>query len=260
MPQTGFIAALAAEITFGAYETPCAVDHKANEWIIVSVWGANREFVTLSYTQSAVEGDTAPPNLQPKSTHLGILLSRVLNDKDDVSEYLLMRNRPPDIPVGGTFHPTDGFIRIVQAGHDISLTAHGRFAHAVGRLHGRRVVHDVPDPPPGAAQARGWHMSAVRRGWIGEYFSAADSIVLAGAAPSGKGAAFLAADTMAALVPSAHASAHNVAASASSRPRAPAVARAPREMPVLKPPPSRKARPRTEHPAHRRVKEPAEDH
>jgi hypothetical protein len=177
--QTGFIAAMAADLAFAAYDAPAVVDHRAQEWVIVSVWGSNREFLTLSRTGVAVCSDAAPPGLQPFGTHLGVLLNRVLADAEEASEYLLMRNQPPDIPVGGVFYPTDGFVRLrlrdgahTLAGSGMagtSLTGHGRFAHCAGIRHGQHVLHDVPDPAPGARDAWAWHMTAARRPWIGEF-------------------------------------------------------------------------------------------
>jgi hypothetical protein len=164
--QTGFIAAMAADLAFAAYNAPAAVDRCASEWVIVSVWGTNRDFLTLSRTGIAVRSEEAPPGLQPCATHLGVLLSRVLTGAEEASEYLLMRNQPADIPVGGVFFPTDGFVRLTlrDGTHTLavsgmagsSLTGHGRFAH-------------YADPAPGARDARAWHMAATRRPWIGEF-------------------------------------------------------------------------------------------
>jgi len=222
--QTGFIAAMAADLAFAAYDAPAAVDHRVSEWVIVSVWGSNREYLTLSRTGVTVRSDVAPPGLQPFGTHLGVLLNRVLTKvgedrpreyqppeykpreyrpredrareyraredrvgedraveggTEEASEYLLMRNQPPDIPVGGVFFPTDGFVRLTLRGgaHTLagsgvagfSLTGHGRFAHCSGVRHGQHVLHDVPDPAPGARDALAWHMTAARRPWIGEF-------------------------------------------------------------------------------------------
>lgn len=177
MKQTGFIAAMAAELTYGAYDSPVQLDRCSTEWAIVSVWGQEREYMTLSRTgvKVAANGTSpwAPPGLQPSCTHLGILLNRVTSGAEEISEYLLMRNQPSDIPVAGVFHPTDGFVRLVQTDGATTLTGHGRFAHSSGVLKGRPVVHDVPDPAPGAEAARSWHMTGERRPWIGEFIRTA---------------------------------------------------------------------------------------
>lgn len=175
MTQTGFIAAMATRLAFAAYDSPATLEPDGTEWFIVSIWGTNREFLTLSRTNVAVQGHEAPPGLQPCSTNLGILLSRFVADGEEASEYLLMRNQPPDIPVGGVFHPTDGFARLTLRDGIPRLTAHGRFAHTAGTLSGRRVIHDVPNPAPGAQQARAWHLTACRRPWIGEFIPSDDA-------------------------------------------------------------------------------------
>lgn len=167
---------MAAELSFAAYEAPTATQHARSEWVILSIWGRDREFLTLSRTGIRVVTDDAPPGLQPVSTHLGVLLSRVRNGREENSEYLLMRNQPADIPVGGIFHPTDGFVRLTLRDGAASVRAHGRFAHSQGTLNGQPVVHDVPAPIPGAVDARAWHLTGSRRPWIGE-FAPADRAV-----------------------------------------------------------------------------------
>ncbi len=176
MTQSGFIAAMAAELAFADYAVPAALESCSSEWIIVSVWGDNRDFFTLSRTGVPVQGHEAPPGLQPGCSYLGILLSRAGGDTEEVSEYLLMRNQPADIPVGGVFHPTDGYVRLTLRDGVPGLTAHGRFAHAPGTQDGalgvEPVVRDVPDPARGAPEASAWHMRAIRRPWIGEVAAA----------------------------------------------------------------------------------------
>jgi hypothetical protein len=171
--KTGFIAAMAAELTYGAYDSPARLDRRGSEWVIVSAWGHEREYLTLSRTGVWVETDEAPPGLQPAHTHLGVLLNRATDGQEEISEYLLMRNQPADTPVAGVFHPTDGFVRVAQKHGEISLTGHGRFAHSPGIMKGRPVVHDVPDPAPGAQAARAWHITGRRRPWMGEFFHTA---------------------------------------------------------------------------------------
>lgn len=172
MTQSGFIAAMAAELAFAAYSSPSTVQSRASEWIIVSNWGGNRDFLTLSRTGVPVQGHDAPPGLQPCCTYLGILLSRAGADTEEVSEYLLMRNQPADIPVGGMFHPTDGYVSLTLSDGIPSVMGHGRFAHAAASLGGAPVMNDVPHPAPGAPKACAWHLRATRRPWIGEVAAA----------------------------------------------------------------------------------------
>ena len=166
--QTSFVIALAAEFTFGDYHAPTVVGAGKSEWIIVATCGAKGEFLTLSRTEIPVlDQATAPPGLHPRTTYLGILLSRVTECSIEESEYLLMRNRPADIPVGGVFHPSDGYVRLSRSSGDCQMTAHGRFAHSYGIYQGQPVVRDVPDPAPGSSVATAWHLNAVSRPWIG---------------------------------------------------------------------------------------------
>ncbi len=107
VPQTGFIAAMAADLAFGDYDKPTAAGTRLAEWIIVSTWGRSGDYLSLSRTNVAVASeDAAPPGLQPTATHLGILLAPGQDDSE--AEYLLVRHRPPNVPVGGVFYPSDG--------------------------------------------------------------------------------------------------------------------------------------------------------
>jgi hypothetical protein len=191
--QTGFIAAMAADLAFAARDVPAAADRRASEWVIVSVWGTNGEFLTLSRTCVAVLSEEAPPGLQPFGTHLGVLLSRAVAETEESSEYLLMRNQPADIPVGGVFFPTDGFVRLSLRDGVSNLTAsglagsslaqHDGVAHYDGTLHGQRVAQDAPDLVFGGQDARAWHMTAVRRAWIGEFVPQGRRLVRLARAP-----------------------------------------------------------------------------
>src|ERR1700755_2384169 len=103
---------MAADLAFATRDVRAAADCRASEWVIVSVWGTDGEFLTLSRTYVAVLSEEAPPGLQPLATHLGVLLSRVVAGTEESSKYLLRRTQPADIPVGGVFFPTDGFVRL----------------------------------------------------------------------------------------------------------------------------------------------------
>jgi hypothetical protein len=168
--HTGFIAATAADLTFGGYDNPVTVGSARSEWVIVSCWGANGEYLSLSLTNTRANRlGSAPPGLQPAVTHLGILLARNSLSKREEAEYLLMRHRPDDVPVGGIFHPSDGYVRVVREDGDVTVVARGRYAHSYGTWQGQQIVHDICHPAPGYENARAWHMTAVRRPWIGEF-------------------------------------------------------------------------------------------
>lgn len=170
MTQAGFIAAMAAEITFGNYHSPVTVGPRQSEWVIVSSWGENGDFLSLSLTNaSARRLGPAPRGLQPVATHLGLLLARSTTMGREEAEYLLMRQQPADVAVGGIFHPSDGFVRVQRQNGDMSLIARGRYAHCRGTWQGQSIVRDIPDPAPNYEHARAWHLTAVQRPWIGEF-------------------------------------------------------------------------------------------
>jgi hypothetical protein len=168
--NTGFIAAMHAELTLGDYDNPTSVGPPRSEWIIVSVWGASGEFLSLSLTNRPAEAAApAPGHLKPETAHLGLLLARSETPDQQEEEFLLMRNRPPEVLVAGVFHPSDGYARVVRKPGVISLTARGRYAHCHGAWKGVPCIRDVPDPSPGFHAARSWHLVAESRPWIGEF-------------------------------------------------------------------------------------------
>jgi hypothetical protein len=172
--QAGFIAAMAADITLGSYNSPVTLGKSHSKWVIVSCWGPGGDFLSLSLTQTPAAGDvpqsvSAPRGLQPEATHLGLLTARNVTDQGEETEYLLVRHQPMDVPVGGIFHPSDGYVRVLRQGKDITLVARGRYAHCVGEWEGQPIVRDIPHPAPGYEQAQAWHLKAVRRPWIGDF-------------------------------------------------------------------------------------------
>jgi hypothetical protein len=168
--QTGFIAAMAANMAFSEYNSPMSAVTHHKEWIIVSSWGRNGDFLSLSRTNMpALNQEIAPPGLQPVGTHLGILLAHTPDQSE--AEYLLVRHLPPNVPVGGVFHPSDGYVRVLRQDGILRVIAHGRYAHSHGIWEGQPIVSDVPDPAPGFAEAQAWHLTADRRPWIGEFTS-----------------------------------------------------------------------------------------
>jgi hypothetical protein len=171
VPRTGFIAAMVADLTFSDYDQPATAGTRQAEWIIVSIWGRGDDYLSLSRTNVAMASqDAAPPGLQPAATHLGILVAQSTDSLE--AEYLLVRHRPPNVPVGGIFHPSDGFVRVFWQNGALSVLARGRYAHCHGCRKGQLIVNDVPEPAPGFEMAQAWHLTASRRPWIGEFTSA----------------------------------------------------------------------------------------
>jgi hypothetical protein len=168
LKNNGFVTAMAAELSFAPYDRPVSVLRKAKQWIIVSRCGPNSEFITVANAAGAVgpEAD-APIGLAPISTAVGILLSETA----DESTFLLVRQPPRQLPIAGSFFPADGYIRIFETHGTLRLRSEGRHAHSLGRIDGRSIRQDVPDPAPNARGVMAWHIEGIRRNWIGEFFS-----------------------------------------------------------------------------------------
>jgi hypothetical protein len=166
MLKSGFVVAMAAKFSFSAYDRPVSELRTLALWIVVSRCGPNSELVTVANAQGRVGPDAdAPIGLSPIKTAVGILAS----ESAEESTFLLVRQRPVQIPIAGTFFPADGYVRIVKIGGVLGLRADGRHAHSVGRVGGRWIRNDVPDPAPNTRGAMAWHIDAVRRKWVGEF-------------------------------------------------------------------------------------------
>lgn len=166
MAGTGFVVAMQAVIELAPYDEPMHRVSTRTEWLIVSRWGGNGEFLSLSRTGVMRDSLTAPDGLQPRTTFLGILLPPVAAEADS---FLMVRHLPAGILVAGAFAPSDGYARLAAGDSPLSLTAAGRYAHSRGAYQGQRMLHDIPHPPPHAASAFAWHVTAVRRPWSGEF-------------------------------------------------------------------------------------------
>jgi hypothetical protein len=167
---TGFIAAIAANLAYGDYECPSTANAEQSQWVIVSTWGVEEAFLSLSLTNIEVSGSaSAPPGLQPIKTHLGVLISRTISGSEEESEYLLVRHRPADISLGGIFMPTDGYVRLSHRDASLRLTAHGRYAHCYGVYQEMTVIEDISRPAPGCSTASAWHLKGTSRPWAGEF-------------------------------------------------------------------------------------------
>ena len=168
MAYVGFLVAMAADVGTARYERPSRIIRTRREWLIVSRWGPEGEFLTLSSTRLTPDTfSPAPIGLTPRSTCLGVLLST--QPDDSVCTFLLVRRLPPDVTVAGTFSPADGFVRLHGPVGQMRLTGSARYAHSIGWSKSGPVCGDVPDPAPNARGAAAWHIEAERRSWEGEF-------------------------------------------------------------------------------------------
>ena len=96
MAYVGFVVAMAADVGTAKYERPSRIVRTRREWLIVSRWGPEGEYLTLSSTRATPDAvSPAPIGLAPRSTCLGVLLSE--GPQDPVSTFLLVRRLPPDV-------------------------------------------------------------------------------------------------------------------------------------------------------------------
>jgi hypothetical protein len=161
-----FVLAMRAELATAPYGSPHAIGAARPEWLIVSRWGLAGECLSLSRTGvPALADDTAPANLHPRETFFGLRVPGSANE----TCFLLLRHLPAEIPVAGSFLPTDGFVRLAGPMSTLRLTAAGRHAHIRGRGTDGTLYGDVPCPPEDAEGATAWSIDATRRPWLGEF-------------------------------------------------------------------------------------------
>jgi hypothetical protein len=120
------------------------------EWLIVSRWGADGRYLSLSCCAApAPDGGLAPLGLAPRSTALGVLLQWPMARTPC---FLLVRRLPPGMVLAGRFVPMDGYVRLGERAGGLHLMAEGRHAR------------------PRAAGA--WRLRGIRAPWSGEFFDA----------------------------------------------------------------------------------------
>lgn len=173
MPAKAFVIAMAADIARSDYAKPTLVRSRSSEWLIACRWGPEGEYLSIATAGpiSGFPGPFAPETISPIHSMVGVLVSE--SDRQATSTFLLMRQLPRQIELAGTFFPADGYV-MVQQQEDIRLVCETRYSHSCGWLDGREIRKDIPDPAPGSAEAMAWHIEAVRRNWIGEFFPASE--------------------------------------------------------------------------------------
>jgi hypothetical protein len=172
MTQGGFVVAMAAAVSVAVYDRPTEIIRRMRRWAIVSRFGAENEYLTISIAGAMQhEQVEAPIGLAPIKTAFGILLSE--NKSECQSMFLLVRQLPRGIKIAGFFFPAEGYARLNSTFNTLYLHTEGRHAHSRGLLNGYDIRIDVPDPAPGAKWAMAWHIEAAHRPWAGEFFASA---------------------------------------------------------------------------------------
>jgi hypothetical protein len=135
--RQGFVLAMRAKFTMEAREP-------WHEWMIVSRWGGEGEFLAIGRTfLRAAARQPAPIKLQPRETALAVLLPLPGANR---STFLMMQSKPDSLSVAGTFAPAHGYAYLQPS---LQLLAEGHC-----------VEHGVK------AAVR---CEATRVEWIGEY-------------------------------------------------------------------------------------------
>lgn len=198
MRSKGFVIAMRANITNVPFDRPFLCDDLTDpDWLIVSRWGGNAEYLTISSATDRLGAETvagvtlaggeagpqdggpdraapAPMGLYPRRTWFGVLTPE---QGCRESVFLLNRCLPKGVPVAGRFAPAEGYVRLTT-GED-------------GVLQLVAVAREIPEepvPPPAPAvslrptstprrleagqpeaRAQAWMLRAERRPWAGEF-------------------------------------------------------------------------------------------
>ena len=167
MLEKGFVLAMAASSAFSEYGRPTAVHRRRREWIVVSRWGEEGEFLSVSTAGECLDGmELAPGGLKPHNTLLGLLVPDA--SEGPSSTFLLVRQPPWPLRLAGVFFPAEGYARLEGPAGKLKLSARVRYSHSRGFEDGREILKDVPDPAPAAPEAMAWLIDAERRPWIGD--------------------------------------------------------------------------------------------
>src|SRR5882672_2116535 len=102
--ERGFVLAMCAEIGFSDYARPAPIRARSREWIVVSRWGGEGEYLSVSTAGlCAQDTNAAPGGLKPCKTLLGLLVSE--SEDEPTSTFLLVRQPLRSVHLAGTFFP-----------------------------------------------------------------------------------------------------------------------------------------------------------
>ena len=167
MLEKGFVLAMSANIAFSEYGKPTAIHGRAREWIVVSRWGEEGEYLSISTAGECQDNAlSAPGGLKPRNTLLGLLVSD--SPDEPSSTFLLVRQPPRSVQLAGVFFPAEGYAHLEGPAGQLRLSARVRYSHSRGFENGREILKDVPDPAPAAPEAMAWLIDAERCSWIGD--------------------------------------------------------------------------------------------
>ena len=170
MLEKGFVLAMSANIAVSEYGRPTVIRTRIREWIVVSRWGGDGEYLSISTASECGANQRLAPNgLRPRNTLLGLLVSD--SPGEPSSTFLLVRQPPHPVQLAGIFFPAEGYAHLMGPAGSLRLSARARYSHSRGWENGREILKDVPDPAPAAREAMAWHIDAERCSWIGDFIA-----------------------------------------------------------------------------------------
>jgi hypothetical protein len=122
------------------------------EWMIVSRWGTDGEYLSIAWTSMPARPGPAPFNLTPRQTAYGVRRERPSAWVPPT--FQLAAWLPGDLPMAGEFVPAEGFVRLYGAGNKLRIRSEGKCVKPNLRLP--------------------WNVDATRAAWIGEFVETKD--------------------------------------------------------------------------------------
>jgi|ERR1700712_733783 hypothetical protein len=147
-PCQGFVVAMRAKLI--GQSTPTPGEPPPYEWMIVSRWGTDGEFVSIAWTSLPADPGEAPIHLRPLQSALAV--SHEKPASGGWATFLLAPSLPCGINVAGAFVPAEGYVRLCGNSLDLRM-----------RSNGRCLIPDLRSA---------WHVNARRAPWIGDFIDA----------------------------------------------------------------------------------------
>jgi hypothetical protein len=136
----GFVVAMRAKLT-NTSGTP------HSEWMIVSRWGLDGEYISIGWTYVSVGPGDAPIYLTPSRTALA--LQQQPSGVWNPTTFRLVPSLPEQLTVAGGFVPAEGYVQLYGSGQTLRMRSKG---------HGTE-----------ADSTSAWTIKATRAAWIGEF-------------------------------------------------------------------------------------------
>jgi len=111
----------------GSYLKPFNVLRNTQEWLIISRWGDNGEFLTVSDTKSEKKPEdiNAPKDLTENQTMICVLIQEF----EDEAHFLMVRKDYDKLIIRGNYYPVDGYCKLFKKDGQLQINAGGRHIH-----------------------------------------------------------------------------------------------------------------------------------